>query len=78
MEEKIKERKMCMDFRYKYIEIKVVMVSGEVHIIKQRFALDSGVEEIINFLTRDKYIYTYEGAWINSSLIEEFDYTVLN
>lgn len=67
-----------MDFRYKYVEIKVVMVSGEVHIIRQRFSLDSGVVEIINFLTRNKYICTYEGAWINSSLIEEFDYTVLN
>ena len=67
-----------MTFRYKYVEIKVVMVSGEVHIIKQRFALDSDVEEIINFLTRDKYIYTYDGTWINSNLIEEFNYTILN
>lgn len=67
-----------MTFRYKYVEIKATMVSGEVHIIKDRFSLNFDCNDIINYLTRDKFLYTFEGIYINSSLIEGFTYKVLN
>lgn len=63
-----------MDFRYRYVEIKITMVSGEVHIIKDRFGHNVDSNTIINYLTRDRFLYTNEGVWINSSLIEEFTY----
>lgn len=62
-----------MDF--KYIEIRVKMVNGEIYIIKERFPLNSNTEEVISLMNK-KFLYTKCGEWVNTNFIEKFTYKV--
>lgn len=59
---------------FKYIEIKAKMISGENYIIKERFPLNSNSEEEVLSLMNKKFLYTKDGEWISTNLIENFTY----
>lgn len=59
---------------FKYIEIEAVLASGEIRMIKERFNYDSNSEQEVLKLLNNKFVYSENGDWINTNLIERFSY----